>query len=81
MEKLREILNNLLDSFKTNANGYSARKISAFVIIVMVVVLHIKWFQSDIGIGFRFRFRCFGNDHIRSNKEKQPTKGIKTTFA
>ena len=47
MEKLRQIINNLLDSFKTNANGYSCRKISAFVIIVMVVSLHIKWFQSD----------------------------------
>lgn len=47
MEKLREILNNLLDSFKTNSNGYSARKISAFAIIVMVISLHIKWFNSD----------------------------------
>ena len=43
MEKLREILDNLLDSFKTN----SGRQLSAFVIIIMVVVLHIKWFQSD----------------------------------
>jgi hypothetical protein len=47
MEKLKEILNNLLDSFKTNANGFSARKISAFAIIVMVISLHIKWFNSD----------------------------------
>lgn len=47
MEKLREILNNLLDSFKTNSGGYSARKISAFAIIVMVISLHIKWFNSD----------------------------------
>jgi hypothetical protein len=47
MNKIKEILNNLLDSFKTNSGGYSARKISAFVIIVMVVSLHIKWFQSD----------------------------------
>jgi hypothetical protein len=47
MEKLKEILNNLLDSFKTNSNGFSARKISAFAIIVMVISLHIKWFNSD----------------------------------
>ena len=47
MEKLREILDNLLNSFKTNSGGYSARKISAFAIIVMVISLHIKWFNSD----------------------------------
>lgn len=47
MEKLREILNNLLDSFKTHAGGYSARKLSAFIVIIMVISLHIKWFQSD----------------------------------
>jgi len=47
MEKLSEILDNLLNSFKTNSGGYSARKISAFVIIVMVISLHIKWFNSD----------------------------------
>jgi hypothetical protein len=47
MNKLKEVLNNLLDSFKNNSNGYSARKISAFTIIVMVISLHIKWFNSD----------------------------------
>jgi hypothetical protein len=47
MNKPKEIFNNLLDSFKNNSNGYSARKISAFTIIVMVVLLHIKWFNSD----------------------------------
>jgi len=47
MNKFKEAIDNLLNSFKTHAGGYSARKLSAFVVIIMVISLHIKWFNSD----------------------------------
>ena len=47
MNKFKEAIDNLLNSFKNHAGGYSARKLSAFVVIIMVISLHIKWFNSD----------------------------------
>lgn len=38
-----QILKDLLDSFKTNKGGFSSRKLTAFVIIMLVVATHIKW--------------------------------------
>lgn len=82
MKKIKEVLNNLLDSFKTNSGGYSARKISAFVIIVMVVSLHIKWFQSDrweyigeiLGLDFAFVSVALGMTTYESIKKNSQTK-------
>ena len=78
MKKLKEILENILNSFKTNAEGYSARKISAFIIMIMVVCLHIKWFRSDrweyigevLGFDFMFILCCLGLATWQSVKEK-----------
>jgi len=42
-----EILEGIKGSFDNTQNGYSARKISAFVVILLVVSLHIKWFKSE----------------------------------
>ena len=82
MKKIKEVLNNILDSFKTNSGGYSARKISAFVIIVMVVSLHIKWFQSDrweyigeiLGLDFAFVSVALGMTTYESIKKNSQTK-------
>ncbi len=40
---MKEILKNILNSFTTNADGYSSRKLTAFIIIICVVAVHIKW--------------------------------------
>jgi hypothetical protein len=40
---MKKILTNLLNSFNTKKEGYSSRKLTAFVIVVMVIVAHIKW--------------------------------------
>lgn len=40
---MKEIMQNILNSFNTNKGGYSSRKLTAFVIVAMVVFIHIKW--------------------------------------
>jgi hypothetical protein len=40
---MREIINNVLLSFENSKQGFSGRKLTAFVIVVMVVIAHIKW--------------------------------------
>ncbi len=40
---MKEIFNNVLKSFNGNTEGYSSRKLTAFVIILCVVATHIKW--------------------------------------
>lgn len=77
-EKLSEIYYNLISSFKTGKEGFSARKVSAFVIIVMVVILHVKWFRSDrwefigevLGFDFLFILCCLGLATWQAVKEK-----------
>ena len=72
--------------FKTNSDGYSARKISAFVIIIMVICLHIKWFRSDrweyigevLGFDFMFILCCLGLATWQSVKEKSLDNGSET---
>lgn len=86
MKKIKEIFENILNSFKTNSDGYSARKISAFVIIVMVICLHIKWFRSDrweyigevLGFDFMFILCCLGLATWQSVKEKSLDNGSET---
>lgn len=78
MKKLKEIFNNILHSLKTDKEGYSARKLSALIIIVMVVILHIKWFRSDrweyigevLGFDFMFILCCLGLATWQAVKEK-----------
>ena len=40
---MKEIMNNIMKSFKGNADGFSSRKLTAFIIIILVIVIHIKW--------------------------------------
>ena len=40
---ISEIFDNIKKSFSINPEGYSARKLTAFVIVVCVIVAHIKW--------------------------------------
>lgn len=75
---MKKIFNDILLSFKTGKEGFSARKLSAFVILVMTVILHIKWFRSDrweyigevLGFDFMFILCCLGLATWQSIKEK-----------
>lgn len=40
---MKEIFQNVLKSFNGHAEGYSSRKLTAFVIIMCVIATHIKW--------------------------------------
>lgn len=67
-------------AFEANNAGASARKLSAFVIIVMVVITHIKWFKSDrweyltivLGLDYTFVLVCLGLATWQYMKEKKP---------
>lgn len=84
MRKIKEILENILESFKTGKSGYSARKLAAFTIITMVVILHIKWFRSDrweyigevLGMDFTFILVCLGLATWQSVKEKSMENNV-----
>lgn len=65
---MKKIFSDILSSLKSGKEGFSARKLSALVIIIMVVILHIKWFRSDrweyigevLGFDFMFILCCLG---------------------
>ncbi len=40
---MKELINNVLNSFNNENNGFSAKKLSAFSIILCVIAAHIKW--------------------------------------
>ena len=40
---MKEIFENILKSFNTKREGYSSRKLTAFVIVILVIATHIKW--------------------------------------
>ena len=79
MNKLKEIFNNILHSLKTDKEGYSARKLSALVIIIMVIILHVKWFRSDkweyisevLFLDYTFVLVCLGLATWQAIKEKK----------
>lgn len=79
MKKIKEIFENILKSLTISKDGYSARKLSALLIIIMVVILHVKWFRSDrweyigevLGFDFMFILCCLGLATWQSVKEKQ----------
>lgn len=66
---MKEIINKILGSLDTkDSDSFSARKLSAFVVIILVIVLHVKWFNSDkweytgevLGLDFMFILSCLG---------------------
>ena len=43
---LKLIMDNILNSFSTNEMGWSARKLTAFIVTILVIIAHIKWIMS-----------------------------------
>lgn len=71
----------LKGAFEAHSLGASARKLSAFIIIVMVVISHIKWFKSDhweyltvvLGLDYTFILVCLGLatwQYLKESKDK-----------
>lgn len=44
---MKELINKILSGLDTHTKGFSARKMSAFVVVIMVIITHAKWFKSD----------------------------------
>lgn len=40
---MKKFFSDLLDSFKISETGLSSRKLTAFVIVVLVIIIHTKW--------------------------------------
>jgi xanthine/uracil permease len=75
------VINWIRGAFEANNSGASARKLSAFAVIVLVVVTHVKWFKSDrweylsivLGMDYTFILVCLGLatwQLIKENKDK-----------
>lgn len=43
---MKKFLSDVLDSFKITETGLSSRKLTAFVIVVLVIIIHVKWLMS-----------------------------------
>ena len=44
---IKQIATNILNSFNTFEKGFSARKLSAFTLMVCIVWVHYKWVNHD----------------------------------
>jgi len=40
---MTKIIDNIIKSFNTKREGFSSRKLTAFIIVTLVVIAHIKW--------------------------------------
>jgi hypothetical protein len=78
---MKEFFSKVISAFDNHSKGFSARKLSAFTIIVMVVICHIKWFKSDhweylgevLALDFGFICVCLGMTTYESIKKKDVT--------
>jgi hypothetical protein len=82
---MKEIMQNILNSFNTNKSGYSSRKLTAFIIVLMVVITHIKWLtlgnltqlEMVLTIDYSFIAALFGMttyQALKSSKNKEENK-------
>jgi len=77
MKKIKEIFDNILGSFSTDKKGWSARKLAAFTVIILVIITHVRWYRSDrweylgevLGFDFLFILTCLGLATWQSVKE------------
>jgi hypothetical protein len=73
------IIDKLLAGFDvTTKGGFSARKMSAFVVLICVIIAHVKWFKSDrweylgevLTLDFGFVCVCLGLTTYENIKTK-----------
>lgn len=77
---MKQIFNKIISALDTHTkDGFSARKLSAFVIIILVIVAHVKWFKSDhweylegvLALDFGFISVCLGMTTIEAIQNKK----------
>jgi hypothetical protein len=52
MKKIKEIINNLLDSFSNSQAGFSARKLSSFAFMILAYFIHWEFCTKDNAYDF-----------------------------
>jgi len=77
---MKEIVRKLIGSLDTHTkNVFSARKLSAFVVVLLIIITHVKWFKSDhweylegvIALDYGFISLCLGMTTYEAIKNKQ----------
>jgi hypothetical protein len=80
-EELKDkIIGNLIKSFDIKEGGFSSRKLTAFIVVAMVVITHIKWLtlgnlsqlEMVLTIDYSFIAALFGMTTYHSIKNKNP---------
>lgn len=84
MDKIKEIIDRLLNSLDTaQNNGFSGRKLTAFAIVLCCVAAHVKWImlgnfeqlEMVLTIDYAFISALFGLTTYESVNKKK-TEGI-----
>lgn len=74
---MKDVIANVLKSFNgNNLDGYSSRKLTAFIIVVVVIITHIKWLtlgnlsqlETVLTIDYTFIAALFGMTTYQSIK-------------
>ncbi len=81
-EKISQFLIKLSASFDTSNKGFSARKLTAFVTMLMVIVIDVKWIRSEqwiyiseiLALHFMFILTLLGLATWQAVKEKKNEK-------
>jgi len=76
---MKTIINKILAGLDTHTKGFSARKMSAFIIILCVITAHIKWItlgdfkelDAVLVIDYGFISLCLGMTTYENIKTKQ----------
>jgi hypothetical protein len=73
---MKKIFTDLVDSFRISETGFSSRKLTAFVIVVLVIIIHAKWLmlgnlsqlEMVLTIDYAFISALFGMTTFQSLK-------------
>ena len=78
---MKEIFDKLIDSFDNEPKGFSSKKLTAFILVLMTVVAHIKWFilgdfsqlEMVLTIDYAFIASLFGMTTYQAMKSQPKT--------
>ena len=83
---MKNIFDKLIASFDNEPRGFSSKKLTAFVLVLMTVIAHIKWFilgdfthlEMVLTIDYAFIASLFGMTTYQSLKTQPKVETPKT---
>lgn len=86
---MKNIIAKIISSLDNHSKGFSARKLSALVVIILVVIAHIKWiYKADftlltevLMLDYGFVSVCLGMTTYESIKNKSNDTSTTNTGA